>query len=195
MKKELTVDAVLADITARKKVDKNGEEKYVYNRFNKKNFNALLRAMLNDPDFKTTTIKLKDGKISSVDDIMVTQDFREFLRKVLVKAGIDQHDSAAILSKDFVIENVDGLYEFFATAMYLYMNSGNKFDLIPTEDFKASLFIEDVPELVKVSDSKDPKTGKYLGTYETKKKKYKKLTAKSNCPAWLVSRKEVKKKK
>ena len=191
-KKVLTVDEVLAEITAKKKTGKNGEEKWVYNRFNKKNFQNLLRAMVNDPEFKSTTIKLKDGGVETVDDMMVTKDFREFLRKILVKAGIDVNDSQAIMSSDFIIENVDGLYEFFGTAMYLYMNAGNKFDLIPTEEFKGSIYLEDVPETIKISEAKNPKTKESLGTYETTKKSHKKLVAKSSCPSWLVSRRVVK---
>ena len=139
MKKVLTVDEVLAEISAKKKVAKDGTEKWAYNRFNKRNYEALLRAMLNDPELKAVTVKLK-----------------EFLRKILVKAGIDAADSNAILSKDFVIDNVSGLYEFFATSMYLYMNAGNRFDLIPTEDFRGSIFLEDVPESTKVADAKNP---------------------------------------
>lgn len=191
-KKVLTVDEVLAEISAKKKTDKNGAEKWVYNRFNKKNFQSLLKAMINDPEFKSVTVKLKDGGVETVDDVMVTKDFREFLRKILVKAGIDSNDSQAIMASDFVIENVDGLYEFFSTAMYLYMNSGNKFDLIPTNDFKGSIYLEEVPETIKISEAKNPKTKESLGTYETTKKSHKKLVAKSSCPSWLVSRRVVK---
>lgn len=192
MKKVLTVDEVLQEIAAKKKVDKNGVEKTIYNRFNKRNYQTLLKAMLNDPELKAVTIKLKDGGVDSTEDIMVTKDFREFLRKVLIKAGVDASDSAAVLSKDFTIDNVDGLYEFFATSMYLYMNAGNRFDLIPTQDFKGSLFIESVPETKKVAEAKNPKTRESLGTFETTKGAYKRLGVKSTCPSWLVSRKVIK---
>lgn len=193
--KKVTVDEVLKEIQAKKKIDKNGVEKWVYNRFNKRNYQALLKAMLNDPDIKMVTVKLKDGEVSSADDIMVTQEFREFLRKILVKAGVDNNDAKAIMSEDFTIDNVDGLYEFFATSLWLYMDSGNRFDMIPTKDFKGSIFIENVPETKKTYDAKDPKKPKgenYIGTYETTKKAHKKLGVKSTCPSWLVSRKQVK---
>lgn len=191
-KKNMTVDEVIAEISAKKKVTNDCTEKWVYNRFNKKNYQALLKAMINDPELKTVTVKLKDGGVETVDDVMVTKDFREFLRKILVKAGIDTNDSQAIMTSDFMIENVDGLYEFFATSVYLYMNAGNKFDFIPTHEFKGSIFLEDVAETTKVSEARNPKTKESLGTYETTKKAHKKLIAKSSCPSWLVSRRVVK---
>lgn len=192
MKKVLTVDEVLAEISAKTKIGKDGKEKTIYNRFNKRNYQALLKAMLNDPDLKTVTVKLKEGEVDTTEEIMVTKEFREFIRKILVKAGVDVNDSNAVLSRDFTIDNVDGLYEFFATSMYLYMNSGNRFDLIPTEDFKGSLFIENVPESTKVAEAKNPKTRESLGTFETTKKAHKRLGVKSSCPSWLTSRRVVK---
>ena len=190
MTKVLTVDEELAEISAKKKMTKDGVEKWAYNRFNKRNYQALLRATLNDPDLKAVTVKLKEAAVDSTEEIMVTKEFREFLRKILVKAGIDNADSNAIMSRDFVIDNVDGLYEFFATSMYLYMNAGNRFDLIPTETFRGSIFLEDVPETTKVSDAKNPKTREFIGTFETTKKAHQKLGVKSSCPSWLVSRKK-----
>lgn len=192
-----TVDEVMTEITATKKTNKDGVEKWAYNRFNKRNFNSLMKAMLNDPEFKFVAAKLKDGGNVSTEDIMVTKDFREFLKKVLVKAGVDSNDAQAVTSADFVIDNVDGLYEFFAAAMQTYMSAGNKFDLIQTPSFKASLYVEDVPEATKVYDAKDPKKPEgenYIATYESTKKSHQKLVAKSSCPSWLVSRRVVDKK-
>ena len=193
--KTVTVEEVLKEIQAKKKMDKKGVEKWVYNRFNKKNYNSLLKAMLNDPSLKMVTTKLKEQGATSEEEIMVTKEFREFLKKILIKAGVDANDANAVMSEEFVIDNVDGLYEFFATSMWLYMNAGNKFDMIPTNDFKGSLYIETVPETKKTYDARDPKKPKgenYIGTFETTKKSHKKLNAKSSCPSWLVSRKQVK---
>lgn len=193
--KTVTVEEVLKEIQAKKKMDKKGVEKWVYNRFNKKNYNSLLKAMLNDPSLKMVTTKLKEQGATSEEEIMVTKEFREFLKKILIKAGVDANDANAVMSEEFVIDNVDGLYEFFATSMWLYMNAGNKFDMIPTNDFKGSLYIETVPETKKTYDARDPKKPKgenYIGTFETTKKSHKKLSVKSSCPSWLVSRKQVK---
>lgn len=191
MKKVMTVDEVLAEIQAKKKIDKKGVEKFVYNRFNKKTYTNLLRAMMNDPKLKMVTVKLKKGEIDSTEEIMVSQLFREFLRGVLIKAGIDSADASAVMGEDFTIDNADGLYEFFATSLYLYMNSGNKFDLIPTEDLKASLYLDVVPETTKTAEVRDPKTKESMGMFETTKKKHSVIKVKSSCPSWLSSRRKV----
>lgn len=192
MKNIMTMQEVLEAIRAKAKPNKDGSEGFTYNRFNKKSFENLLRAMLNDTDVKIGTIKVKNNEVSSKEDIMVTQEFRKFLQKILRTAGIDAEDSKAILSKDFIIDNVDGLYEFFTTAMYIYMDNGNKFDMIPTENFKGSLFINNVAETKKTQDAKNPKDGSSLGIFETTKKPHKKLCVKSTCPSYLVNRKKVK---
>ena len=43
------------------------------------------------------------------------------------KAGMDKNDSAVVLSSAFTIDNVDGLYEFFAESIWQYLNAGNMF--------------------------------------------------------------------
>ena len=192
MKNIMTMQEVLDSIRAKAKPNKDGSEGFTYNRFNKKSFENLLRAMLNDTDVKIGTIKVKNNEVSSKEDIMVTQEFRKFLQKILRTAGIDTEDSKAILSKDFIIDNVDGLYEFFTTAMYIYMDNGNKFDMIPTENFKGSLYINNVAETKKTQDAKNPKDGSSLGIFETTKKTHKKLCVKSSCPSYLVNRKKIK---
>ena len=191
MKKVMTVDEVLAEIQAKKKIDKKGVEKFVYNRFNKKTYTNLLRAMMNDPNLKMVTVKLKKGDIDTTDDIMVSQLFREFLKGVLIKAGVDASDASAVMSEDFTIDNADGLYEFFATSLYLYMNSGNKFDLIPTPELKASIYLDTIPESSKTAEVRDPKTKESMGTFETTKKAHKVVKVKSSCPSWLSSRRKV----
>lgn len=192
MKNIMTMQEVLDSIRAKAKPNKDGSEGFTYNRFNKKSFENLLRAMLNDTEVKIGTIKVKNNEVSSKEDIMVTQEFRKFLQKILRTAGIDAEDSKAILSKDFIIDNVDGLYEFFTTAMYIYMDNGNKFDMIPTENFKGSLYINNVAETKKTQDAKNPKDGSSLGIFETTKKTHKKLCVKSSCPSYLVNRKKIK---
>lgn len=182
-----SVDEVIAEITAAKKTDKDGNESTAYNRFSKKNFNSLLKAIVNDPEYKFMTVTVK-GDNTTPEGIDVTKQFRDFLYKILVKAGVDSSDAKAIYSENFTIDSVDGMYELLTATMYQYMAAGNKFDMIPTEDFKASLYIEDMPETKEVGESKNPFNGESLGVFETTKKAYKRLRVKSSCPAWLVSR-------
>ena len=89
-------------------------------------------------------------------------------------------------------DTMDGLYEFFATALYEYMKAGNRFDLIPREDFKGSLSVVKKPKDKKVRDSRDPKTGKSLGTFEYTNESYHSVVASSPCPSYLKGRKKIK---
>lgn len=184
----VSVKDVLAEMSAARK--DNG--KFSYNRFNKKNFEKLMKAMLNDPKFETEVAHAKKGKLDSVEKIQVTQGFRKFCKRVIEKSGIDKKESERILTEEFMFDNVDGLYEFFATALYLYIEQGNRFDLLPKKDFKGSIALKDVPKSSKTSAAHSPQTREYLGDYEVTKEKHKVLVVKSSCPTFLKSRKKVK---
>lgn len=160
-------------------------------RFNKKKFTTLMKALANDIEFQAKVAKVKKGELESVESIMVTKGFREWCKKLLEKAGVDKNESNIVLSSDFTIDNMDGLYEFFVTAIYEYINSGNQFDFLPTEDFKGSIYIKNVPEKVSVTDAYSPQDRTYLGTFETTKKAHKELGIKSGCPAFLKNKKPV----
>ena len=188
VKNVISVDEVLNEMTASKK--ENG--KFNYNRFNKKNFEKLLKAMLNDPNFKTEVVHVKKGNIDSVEDVEITKGFRKFCKKVVEKCGVDKTESERVLGEDFSFDNVEGLYEFMATAVYLYIQRGNRFDLLPKKDFKGSIALKNVSGSIETRDTFSPKTRDPLGTYEVTKKEHSVLVAKSSCPAFLKSRKKVK---
>lgn len=183
----VTVDQVLAEISANRK--ENGELQL--NRFNKKDFNKLMKAMLNDPEFTTEVAVVKKNNLDSIEKIEVSKSFRAFIKKLVEKMGIDKTESEKVLSPDFTIDNVDGLYEFFATAMYTYIESGNKFDLLPKKDFKGSIAIKEVKKQSKTAAAYSPQTREFLGDYETTKEAHKELIVKSSCPSYLKSRKKV----
>lgn len=168
------------------KVNESG--KRTINRFNKKNFTTLMVAMANDMDFTAKVAKVSKGELASVEDVMVTKEFRKWCKKLVEKAGIDKAESERVLSPDFVIDNMDGLYEFFATAVYEYINAGNQFDLLPTEDFKGGIYLKDVEESEKIAEAFDPKDHHSLGKFKTTKKKHKVLGVKSGCHSYLKSR-------
>lgn len=184
----LSVEDVLKEMSATKK--DNG--KFNYNRFNKKNFEKLMKAMLNDPDFTTEVAHAKKGELDSVDEIKVTENFRKFCKKIIEKCGVDKSESGRILTQDFVFDSVEGLYEFFATAMYLYIEQGNRFDLLPKKDFKGSIALKDVAKSTKTTSAHSPQTREYLGDFETVKDAHKVLVVKSSCPSYLKSRRKVK---
>lgn len=188
MSNVLSVNEVLAELSAPTK--ESG--KFQYNRFNKKSFNKLLKAMLNDPNFETTVAHVKGGQLDSVEKIRVTENFRKFCKKVIEKFGVDKAEAAKVLGEDFTFDNVEGLYEFFATAIYLYIEKGNRFDLLPKEDFKGSLALKNVGESTKTTSAHSPQSREYLGDFETKKGAHKVLVVKSSCPSFLKQRRKVK---
>ena len=181
------VKEVLAEMTASDK--ENG--KINYNRFNKKNFEKLMKAMLNDKDFSTQVAKVKKGELDTVEEIQVSQGFRKFCKKVLEKFGVDKKESEKILTEEFSFDNVEGLYEFFATAMYLYIKAGNRFDLIPKKDFKGSISMKHVKKSVKTIHARSPQTGDSLGDWEIEDEDHDILITKSSCPKYLKKRKKL----
>lgn len=184
-----TVSEVLESIRA--KEGKNG--KVVLNRFNKKSFNALMTAMANDPEFTERVVKVKKGEIDGFEDIMVSIGFREFCKKIAEKAGVDKVESARILTDSFEFSQADlsPLYDFFVSAVYEYMQAGNRFDFLPTEDFKASISIKNVEEKTTRAEAFSPKDRTSLGIFETTKKAHKELSVKTGCPSFLKNRKKV----
>lgn len=183
----LSVQEVINEI----KASENAAGKRVLNRFNKKKFEKLLRAMANDVDFKTQVAHVKKGELESVEEICVTEGFRKFCKHVVEKAGMDKAESPKVMEKDFTLDNMEGLYEFMATAIFLYIEAGNKFDLLPKEDFTGSLFIREQKPSKRTQKIYHPKTREELGTIEIEKDHHRTLGMKSTCPAYLKKRKKV----
>jgi len=188
MAKVLSVKEVLEEM----KASRNDKGKIKYNRFNKKNFEKLMKAMINDPKFDTEVARVKKGQLDSVEKIEVSKKFRTFCKKIVEKCGVDKAESERILTEEFKVDSVDGLYEFFATALYLYIENGNRFDLIPKKDFKGSICLKEENKTTKVTAARSPQTGESLGEFEITKEAHKVLSVKSSCPAFLKSRKKVK---
>lgn len=186
MAKYKSVEEALDDMRGR--IGKNGE--ILPNRFNKKKFNYLMVAMMNDPNFKEKVAVIhKDDH--EIEEIMVTKEFRKWCKYLVEKAGMDSIESERIMSDDFKIDKIDGLYEFFVAAIYEFMKMGNRFDLLPQEDFKASLELVKVPEQKKKRKAKNPITGEDLGEYETHTMEHTELRVKSKAPKWLSKKRRI----
>lgn len=186
MGKNATVNEVLATMVAKT----NAKGNKVLNRFSKKNFNSLLTAIANDPDFTTKAAK-KSGDTYEVEEILVSKDFRKWCKKLIEKFGVDSSDANSVLSNDFKFDNMEGLYEFFMTAVYEYMNAGNKFDFITKDDFKATLSIKDIEEKESTYEAKNPMTGEFLGNVSSKTKAHKELKVKTTAPEWLTVKNRI----
>ena len=189
MAKIMSVEEALAMMSAKEK-----DGKKTLNRFNKKNFTTLMVAMANDPEFTTKCVKVKGDAIDSVEDVMVSKGFREFCKKIVEKAGVDKFESEKVMTDSFTFTNADmaGLYDFFATALYEYMNAGNWFEFIPNEKFKASMTLKDVAGSESVAEAFSPQDRKTsLGTFKTTKKDHQELRVKTGCPKFLKHRERV----
>lgn len=180
MSKPVSVNDVLASIHA------DG-----VNKFSKKKFEELMLAMANDVNFTEDVVKVKNMQLSEVKTIMVSKEFRKWCKKLLESVGVDKAESERVMSDEFIFSNMNGLYEFFASAIYEFMNAGYKFDLLPKEDFKGSIYLADAEEKKSVSEVRSPRDGSYLGKFETTEKKHKKLKAASPCPSYLRSRVKI----
>lgn len=178
-----TVKGVIAEITP-----ESG-----YARFSKRNFNDLMMALMNDTEFAAEVAVVKNKELADIQKIFVAKEFRKFLKKVLMKAGMDQSDASAVMDPSFEIDFTDGLYEFFATAIYEYVDAHNKFTLLPREDFDGgSIALKTVAEKSTTSRCRNPKTQEDLGLWERTTRKHKVLTVSSPAPAYLKTRRRVK---
>lgn len=184
---KLTLSEVLDSMTATK-TNKDGE--IIYNRFNKKEFNKLLKAMMNDPQLKTQVAKVSKGALESVDEIAVGEGFRKWCRNLVEKAGIDSSDSEVVMTEDFVIDNVDGIYEFIATAIWLYMERGNMFQFIAKEDCNAaSIGVKSVKKKVTEREESNPSTRESLGVFTRTSEAHREIFLKNaGTPKWLKRR-------
>lgn len=163
------------------------------NRFSKKNFNDLLIAMANDTEFAANVAVVKNKELAEVKEVFVGKDFRKFLKRVLEKAGMDKADASVVMDPSFQIDNVDGLYEFISTAIYEYMDSGNRFSLLPREDFSGGTLAIKMKEekTTEASRIHNPKTKEDLGLWKRTTGAHKVLVASSPAPAYLKKRERV----
>jgi len=162
------------------------------NRFSKRNFNTLMLAMLNDLNFKEKVTKKVNGEDIEYEDVMVTKGFRKWCKHLLERAGFDRQEANMVLTDKFVIDSVEGLYDFFCSAIYTYMNAGNQFNIPPHEGFQGGIYLKDQPKKTKTFKARNPKDGSSLGLFETTEKPHKVLKAKSVCPSYLKTRKKIK---
>jgi hypothetical protein len=149
-----------------------------------------MTAIANDLDFSEKVAK-KVGDSFELEDVMVTKEFRKWCRKLVEKAGIDSKDAEVVMTSEFTIDDMAPLYEFFASALYQYIDAGNKFDLLTKEDFQGSIFLKDVDEVEKEYVARNPGTNEVIGKYQGKTKKHKEVKVKSTAPSWLSSKRKL----
>ena len=178
-----TFKEVKEELIANVKRGKNGN---VIHSFSKTDFNELINAMINDPEYQMETVKTVDGQITDFSTPVVREVREKMLIPVLIKAGVDKADAASIAETFRYSNNQTGcLYDFIADALYQYMDAGKKFNFPNRRDFIGSIHLKDVDEEIverDIRDIKDPKT--ITGHKKEKRGKHKTIVKKSSCPAW-----------
>lgn len=171
-----TFDEVYEKISSNVSVTKSGKPKKTFSRTD---FDSLVKALINSPDYKATYYGTKNGEVVTK-DVYPVKKLRESLKQILIEHGVDAQEAAKFVT-DYKFTKVDGMYEFMAEAIYKYMCAGKKFDFPTTEDFKASISIKDVEENEGTYRSiKNPSE-----KFKIKTKKHKILEKKSKAPDWL----------
>lgn len=160
------------------------------NRFSKDKFDKLLLAMANDTEFKGLVAQVKGGEYVGDIEVEVAEGLRKWVKGVLEDVGMDKADAAIVLDPSYKFKNVNGLQEYFAHTLYNFLAAGNKYDLVPQKDFKATIHIADVAEGVKTGMARNPKTGENLGEYEVTTEAYRTLKVSSPAPDYLKHRKK-----
>lgn len=158
------------------------------NRFSKKSFKKLLKAMANDQDFEELIAQVKGGEYVGDEIIYPAKELRKWCRKMVEKAGVDKSESAKVLDKDFVIDDVDGIYEFFASVLYEFMASGNSYSILPKKDLKGDIYIKSIEEKTKTVKCRNPKTGEDMDPFDQKVEEHRVLAVKSPAPDYLKHR-------
>lgn len=173
-----TFDQVWNEIKESVKVTPKGKKKKT---FSKSDFNDLLKALLNETQYEMTTASVKNG-VMVENTIKPVEMFRESLKKLATKVGMDSQDADKFMSVE--ITDVTGFYEICSEIIYKYIEADKKFDFVTKPDFVGSMTLADVDASIKTYKSipKDDSTPQTESTIKTKK--HKKLECKGKAPKW-----------
>ena len=159
------------------KVSKSGKLKKTHS---KTDFDKLMKAYLNDVDYETEFVTVKDGE--PVDNkVKTVENFRDtFIKRVLIDNGVDAQEAEAA-AKSYKYAKVDGMYEFISDFLYQYMNAGKKFDFPTRKNFTGSISTDVVP--------KNKKEYKGIGVnpepFSVETEEHIVVKSKSKAPKWI----------
>lgn len=176
-----TFHDVFEDIKSKTTVSKSGKVKRTFSRTD---FDRLLKAMLNEPEYAAEYCGTKGGEMVKT-TVQPVKMFRESLKRILVNFGVDVHEAEKMVT-DYKFTNVDGWYETMSEIIYQYMQAGKKFDFPTRENCKASIFIKPVEETVgtysTIRKKDDPTPAE---TFQVQTMAHNVVVAKSKAPDWM----------
>lgn len=177
-----TLDEVLKEIEESVSVSaKTGKVKKTFSR---SDFDRVLKHLMNTPEYKAEYCSTKAGELVKT-DVEIVKKMRDSLKKMLINGGLDKQAADAFM-ETYQFTTVDGFYEVFTEAMYLFMNANKKFDFPTREDFKGSISLKVMEENVGTFTSiRKNDDGTPPEKFQIKTKKHKVLEKKSKAPAWL----------
>ena len=176
-----TFEDVYNEIKSNVTVTKSGKPKKTFSR---SDFDKMLKAMLNDTDYKAVYCSTKNGEMVK-NEVEVVKMFRASLKRLLTASGVDAQE-AENMAATYQFTNVDGWYELFSEIIYQYMSAGKKFDFPTRETFKGSLTIKDVEKSIGTYRSiKKPGDKSPAKEFKIETKSHQILEKKSKAPDWL----------
>lgn len=114
--------------------------------FSKSKLAQMTQALLNDPDYETEIVKLKNDEFVT-ETIKPVREFREqMLGKVLADHGIDkQQVQASIEDYKYSLRQAETMYPLMAETVEQWMRLGNTFRFNDKKDFSGAILLRDMP--------------------------------------------------
>lgn len=150
--------------------------------FSRADFDKLAKAYMNEVGYKANVHGKEEGDAS----VETVKSLRGMIKKILKDFGVDEQEAAIIMTEEYQIKNVDGIYEMCSELVYNYVDAGKKFAFIPKDDFEGSLTLD----IVEASTTTTKGVGEDAATFKVEKQKHKKIKVKSSCPKWLKTSKK-----
>lgn len=146
--------------------------------FSKSSFEEVATALLNEPNYTVEVAGEKGGKLVKT-EVKPVEEFRKAIGKILQKHGVDKQEIAAFVENG-KIDKASWAHPLVSAMIYEYIVCDKKFDFLPTEDFKASLTLDEIG-----TEIKEHRSLVDGSTIKVKTGAHKKLKVKSSAPKWL----------
>lgn len=144
-------------------------------------FNNLATALLNDPDYQDVSIAKVDGKNENKVTKPVAELRKVMIGSVLKSAGVDNAEAAKIVA-EHEFPTVP-MYGYTAALLEEYLDTGKGFTFQKREDLEATLRMEVVPEVTKVTTNQFATEKGDKPTFTQVYGEHRRIRVKSTCPA------------
>ena len=150
--------------------------------FSSSAFDDLVHAMVNDPDYRFTSVDRSGKKVDTNIRSLIVED----LKKSAQSAGYPQKTEAGVY--DTAEISTKGFSRAIRPIATEYIRTARKFSLEPQEDFTGDIYLAKVPAGTKTVNVRDIKTGVNIGTTTIIRKDSVQVRAKSPVPKHLVEK-------